>query len=369
MEKGDADQLGRIFGALRQIGTEQIIVELPRRKADSIRILARYPDGSLKVPEFSFNPVKWADAYDLQKRTGYVFAPREVLLIVALAAKVVFLTEFGVVMNGNADGSIKAGQTIGAKWIDQLADQGVIDQDVVTQLQTKQESLLSLQRNDLAMPKKWVSENQDLPFTLLSGLKKGLKGGLTYTTLPGFRKTMEAMFAFMDMWYDGNEIVSDVKDEADFQERLTRHFRSRSVSVEEGTAVGGGKLDLLVAGTVLIENKYVGSETTQPATAAPCAGAQGRRYAIALQSQIVLSVAAVQVKKGEEPPQRSDMIEVRESNTFDTNRTEIRFTVPFGCVRLTDASVASESLAGRKVATTFTPSRAPDTVRCQVKRR
>ena len=41
----------------------------------------------------------------------------------------------------------------------------------------------------------------------------------------------------------------------------------------------------------------------------------------------------------------------------------------FGCVRLTDASVASESLAGRKVATTFTPSRAPDTVRCQVKRR
>ena len=41
----------------------------------------------------------------------------------------------------------------------------------------------------------------------------------------------------------------------------------------------------------------------------------------------------------------------------------------FGCVRLTDASVASESLAGRKVATTFTPNRAPDTVRCQVKRR
>ena len=45
------------------------------------------------------------------------------------------------------------------------------------------------------------------------------------------------------------------------------------------------------------------------------------------------------------------------------------YSAEFGCVRLTDASVASESLAGRKVATTFTPSRAPDTVRCQVKRR
>ena len=158
VEKGDADQLGRIFDALRQIGPEHIIVDLPRRKADAIPILARYPDGSLKVPEFSFNPVKWADAYDLQKRTGYVFAPREVLPIVALAAKVAFLTEFGVVMNGDADGSIKAVQTIGAKWIDQLANQGVIDQYVVTQLQTKQESLLSLQRNDLAIPEKWVSE-------------------------------------------------------------------------------------------------------------------------------------------------------------------------------------------------------------------
>ena len=45
------------------------------------------------------------------------------------------------------------------------------------------------------------------------------------------------------------------------------------------------------------------------------------------------------------------------------------YSAEFGCVRLTDVSVASESLAGRKVATTFTPSRAPDTVRCQVKRR
>ncbi|MEP4037081.1 hypothetical protein, partial [Pseudophaeobacter sp.] len=156
------------------------------------------------------------------------------------------------------------------------------------------------------------------------------KGGLTYEALQGFRTTMAAMFAFVDMWYDGNEIVSDVKDEADFQERLTRHFRSRSVPVEEGTVVGGGKLDLFAADAVLIENKYVGSETAEPANAAPSAGAQGRRYAIALQSQIVLSVAAVQLKKGEEPPQRSDMVEVRESNTADKNRTEIRFTVPYG---------------------------------------
>ncbi|MEP4194241.1 MAG: HD domain-containing protein [Aliishimia sp.] len=329
-EDEERDRLESISESLRRLGPEHVIVDLPRRKADAIRILARYPDGSLKVPEFSFNPVKWADAYDLQKRTGFVFAPREVLPIIALAAKVVFLTEFGVVMNGDADGYIKAGQTIGEKWLGQLAEKGVIDKEVAVQLETRRESLLSLQRDDLEIPTGWATENPELPYTLLARLKKGIKGGLTYEALQGFRTTMAAMFAFVDMWYDGNEIVSDVKDEADFQERLTRHFRSRSVPVEEGTVVGGGKLDLFAADAVLIENKYVGSETAEPANAAPSAGAQGRRYAIALQSQIVLSVAAVQLKKGEEPPQRSDMVEVRESNTADKNRTEIRFTVPYG---------------------------------------
>ena len=329
-EGEDADRLIGISQALSQIGPEHIIVDLPRRKADAIRILARYPDGSLKVPEFSFNPVKWADAYDLQKRTGYVFAPREVLPIVALAAKVVFLAEFGVVMNGDADGYIKAGQTIGKNWLQQLADHGLIDHEVKSQIETKQESLLRLQRSDVAVPKGWATENPDLPLLLLSRLKKGLRGGLTYDALQGFRQTMEAMFAFMDMWYDGNEIVSDVKDEADLQARLLKHFRSRSIPVEEGTVVGGGKLDLFVADTVLIENKYVGSETAEPTDAAPSAGAQGRRYAIALRSQIVFSVAAVRLKKGEEPRQRSGMIEVRHSNTPDTNRTEIRFSIPFG---------------------------------------
>ena len=328
----EKDEILGYSAALEHIGPEHIIVDLPRRKADAIRILARYPDGSLKVPEFSFNPVKWADAYDLQKRTGYVFAPREVLPIIALSAKIVFLTEFGVVMNSDADGYIKAGQTIGEHWLEQLVQGEIVDQDVAVQLKSKRESLLGIQREDLMLPGSWASENTELPLALLSGLKKGLRGGLTFDDLQAFRRVMEAMFAFMDMWYDGNMVSAEVKDEADLQKHLLSHLRSRSIDVEEGSVAGGGELDLFVDHTVLIENKFVGSETAKPNTVAKSAGAQGRRYAIALQSQIIFTVAAVRIKKGDEPPQRTEMIAVREVKESDGNRTEIRFTVPFGAV-------------------------------------
>ena len=69
-------------------------------------------------------------------------------------------------------------------------------------------------------------------------------------------------------------------------------------------------------------------------------------------------------------PQQSSANPSRPGPTVDdSDAAGQRLQTAFGCVRLADASVASVSLAGRKVATTFTPSRAPDTVRCQVKRR
>lgn len=302
----------------------------PRRKADAIRVFARYPDGMLKVPEFSFNPIKWADAYDLQKRTGYVFCPQEILPIIALAARVLFLTEFGVVMDPNADGYIKAGKLVDPAWLAVLAREGLIDQAVAERLQTNKVSLLGVQRRDVGVPEAWVRERPDLPAELASEIKRHLKGGLVASDLQAFRKVMEAMFAFMDSWYDGGSIAKEVSNEADLQARLMTHLRARSIRVSEGAVAGGGKYDLLVEGAVLIENKFSPAPADSTQTVNPGAGAQGRRYAIALRSLIVFSVAAVKVKTGEQPPQRSDTIEVRNPEPRDGNRVEIRFTVPYG---------------------------------------
>lgn len=331
LESADIDRatMAKFKERLTDLGPEHIIIDVPQRKADAIRTMARYPDGTLKVPEFSFNPVKWADAYDLQKRTGYVFCPRDVVPIVALAASIVFMVRFGVVMSTDADGYIKTDQLIDAKWLPGLIESELVDQDVVDQLQRNRYSLLSIQQEDLCVPPEWIVEKTHFASSIAAPLKNGLKAGVTAGALGSFSKVMAGMFAFLDLWYNGSGVTSDLADEAALQEKLLDHLRSRGLKVVEGSVVGGGKLDLFVEDTVLIENKFGGIATDSPTKAAPAAGVQGRRYAIALMSQIVISVAAVRIKKGTPVPQRTDMVEVKPLVDGE-NRTDIRFTVPFG---------------------------------------
>lgn len=122
----NAGEMDKLLVLLHEIGPEQVIVDLPGKKAEAIRTLARYPNGSIRVPEFSFNPVKWSDAYDLQKRTGYVFCPKQVAVPIGLASKIVFLTRYGAVMAEEADGYIKA-KAADPAWIPALEKAQIID--------------------------------------------------------------------------------------------------------------------------------------------------------------------------------------------------------------------------------------------------
>lgn len=326
----EADRMDRYVAALQRVGAEQIIVDVPIRKADAIRILARYPDGTLKVPEFSFNPVKWADAYDLQKRTGYVFCPREVVGMVALASNVVFLERFGVVMNSDADGYIKVSQAISSEWIDPLVKAGILDQEMAEQLRERRYSLLTVRQEDIPVPAEWIAEKPHILPILASPLKKHLRSGLTAEALLALKEVLAGMFAFTDLWYDGNDISTEIVDEADLQKRVREHLRSRGIKVVEGSVAGGGKYDLFVADAVMIENKFKDTGTPAPLATMPAAGAQGRRYAISLLSQIVITVVAARVAKNKQPLQRSDTVEVKQLPGNDENRAEFRFIIPFG---------------------------------------
>lgn len=332
----DPERMQRFADTLKEIGPEQIIVDLFSSKASAIRIMARYPDGSVKVPESSFNPVKWADAYDLQKGTGYVFCPREVMPIVALAANIEFLVGFGVVMSSDANGFIKAGTMIEERWLEAAVEAGLLDRDAADLISTKKHSLLSLREEDMAVPAAWVVEDPNFRSRLKAQVNRGLPAGLTKLALDAFTRTMGAMFAFVDAWMDGDEVTGEVSREKDLQDRLKRHLRMLGLKVVEGSEVGGGELDLFVDDHVLIENKYKGTPTPQPTTAHAGAGRQGRRYAIALRSQLVITVAAVRVGS-QEVPERTKLVSVRQPSTEDANRVEIRFTVPFGAAKPSSA--------------------------------
>ncbi|MEM6474600.1 MAG: HD domain-containing protein [Pseudomonadota bacterium] len=326
----DRERMAAFVSSLQDIGPEQVIVDLPKRKADAIRIMARYPDGTLKVPEFSFNPVKWADAYDLQKRTGFVFCPRSVLPVIALASSIEFLTRFGVVMSSNANGFIKAGTMVDPSWLPPMVKLGLLDQDAADLLTEKKHSLLTLRVDDLRVPKNWAGENPNLAATLTAKANQHLQSGLTRADLDAFTTTLDALFSFIDLWFESDRVSSEVKDEADLQKQLRDHCRSARVSVREGTEVGGGETDLVLADRVLVENKYEGKETKNLGGAKKHAGKQARRYAIALTSQVMVTVVAVRLGRNQAVPQKTDLVEVRSPIETDGNRVEFRFTVPFG---------------------------------------
>lgn len=324
----DRKEMVRMIGALRETGPEQIIVDLPGRKAGAIRILARYPDGSLKVPEFSFNPQKWADAYDLQKRTGYVFCARSVLPIVALASRIAFLRRFGIVMAKDADAYIKAGQTIDATWLAALVKAGLIDAETSALLTSDRHSLLRVRAEDLAVPATWITQDPDFASRMAGQLNKHLKGGLMACARDALTKTMESLWRFVDAWYAGPRTTSELKDEAELQKLVAEHLRA-TLHVDEGTEIAGGEFDLLVERQVLIENKYAG-RPANPDKVAKGAGSQGRRYGLALSSQLVVVIAARRMTLKGEVPAKTQAVTIRPISTENDNRVEIRIDLPFG---------------------------------------
>ncbi|MFB6461487.1 HD domain-containing protein [Bradyrhizobium tunisiense] len=323
----EADRMRWMIDELARMGPEQIIVDLPKNNTQRISTLARYPNGAIKIPEFSFNPQKWSDAYELQKRTGYVFCPRSIVEIAGLASKIVFLKRFGVIMGNDADGYIKAPSEIPPGWIEALCKGGLLDEAAAERLVTRRQSLLAVAAEDLAVPEDWIKEDADIPYSLAADIGKHLRGGLTAEDKAKLTTVLQGMYAFVDLWFAGH-VTTDIEDEAALQILLRDSLRARGLEVDEGSRVGGGNLDLWVEDAVLIENKFHGP-TKHPTRVAAPAGMQGRRYAISLGSQVVVVVVGHKLSGGD-LPNKSATLSIHGISSIDPNRVEFRFSLPYG---------------------------------------
>ncbi|MGJ4897474.1 HD domain-containing protein [Bradyrhizobium oligotrophicum] len=329
----DVEKMKWTVEQLKRLGPEQIIVDLPKSKTQRISTLARYPNGALKIPEFSFNPQKWSDVYELQKRTGYVFCPRSVVEIVGLASKIVFLKHFGVIMGNDADGYIKAPSNIPSTWIDALRRAKRLDDAAADRLVTRRQSLLAVTASDLELPERWVKEDPDIPDKLTMEIGRFLRAGLTAEDLKKLTRVLKGMYAFIDVWFL-NYIGEALRDEEALQVLLRDSLRSQGITVEEGSKAGGGKLDLYVEDAILIENKFHGG-TRSPQNVARAAGMQGRRYAIALGAQIVFVVVGYKLSGGD-LPNKSATLSIHGISSQDPNRVEFRFSLPYGAPNPSD---------------------------------
>ncbi len=314
---------------LAAAGPEQIIVDLPDSKADAIRILARYPNDRLAVPEFSFNPVKWADAYDLQKRTGYVFCPREAVALTGLAAKLVFLERFGLVMAKEADGYIKAPEVRSA-WVEHLEAVGIIDGEAVQHLRQQRFSLLRITLDDVPVPSGWLEDEPDLGVELANRLDDLLPAGLILAEKDALTKTLKGLFQFVDTWHNGSDVTATLPNEAALQEKVRQALGFQGIKTAEAGKVSGGEFDIFAEDRVLIENKLA-EDVRDPFDAKSAAATQGRRYAIALGGRVVIVIMAYIPKPGQFPTKAKSVL-VRKIDAADDRRAEIRIVIPHGAV-------------------------------------
>lgn len=324
----DREVMTTIHDRLLAVGPDQILVDLPSLKAKAITILARYPNGALRVPEFSFNPIKWSNAYELQKRTTYVFCPRDVVPLVSLAAKIVFFGRYGVVLSREADGFIKASEAVRPDWLDALVTAGVLDAEAKANLTVKRLSLVSVEAVDLRVPQSWLALDEDFGHNLARQVNASLAGGLAAEHLSALGEVLVAMWNLVDHWHGSGLATSEIPDEAALQAIVRAKLDMGGLKVTEGTTAGGGALDLYLNGSVILENK-IADTVANPATAKAAAGMQGRRYAIALDSQIVLVVLAYRCKPGE-MLSKTESVTVHPITRGGDDRVEIRFALPYG---------------------------------------
>ena len=94
-------------------------------------------DGSLEEPNLFFDPSRWSNVYDLQKRTGYVFAPQKMVSLVGLAAAIAFFERWGYAGGKQAQRLVKSGDITKPEWLNDLRMANRIDETPSTSCLTR----------------------------------------------------------------------------------------------------------------------------------------------------------------------------------------------------------------------------------------
>src|SRR5262249_24065445 len=129
-------------------------------------------------PNLFFNPERWSEAYEHQKRAVYVFTRRESRRLVNLASKLVLYDKLGLVLEPQAD---MAAKLDGPKpeWIHAAADAGLCSPGAQCALSEGGPlRLATIAPTDLRLPEQLRTEDPGLAGRLSEQLHLFLAGGL-----------------------------------------------------------------------------------------------------------------------------------------------------------------------------------------------
>ena len=313
----------------KHLDHSHIIVDLSDNRVKSVTINVHAEDGALEVPNLFFDPVRWSQVYNLQKRTGYVFCPRQFVPIVSMAAKIYFFERWGYVGSDGADRFTKTLDVIDKKWLRDLRRKGIIDDEIEKLLERRSRARHFVRPSDLVAPSDWLAEDPSVLERISDDLRSLLPQGLAYDDKIAVATAVSGLISFVHSLYvDRDWSTRESASEADLQRELVRHFRARDVRVDEAAKLGGGEYDLLVERRVLIENK-VARETIDPFTAKPDAPYQTHRYAIAKCARVFITVIGYVPLQGD-PLEQTQSIRVLQIENVNRTAVNVSVAVPYG---------------------------------------
>ncbi|WP_406698383.1 hypothetical protein V5E97_05925 [Singulisphaera sp. Ch08] len=311
---------------------EHVLVDLPLNKvvARGGDILTRTQEGHVGTPNLFFDPEKWSQAYEHQKQCGFVFAPREAIPLISLAARIVFYDRFQIAMTTSAEHAAKCMGVVRTEWIDQTAAAGACSAECLAALREERPRLVPIREEDVLLPDEWRTADPTLARRLAEGFQDAVPAGFPASVHNAIRDAIPSLASFLDMTEQGGTFIGlDKLSERELQSRLRDHLRSRSIRIVEGSEVGGGETDLLLPGELVIENKVAG-EVAKPLDYGPNYCWQGRRYSIAVCRKVVFVVLGYRPANEEAILPLTSRLVVEPIGSGPDALAQVRIVVPWG---------------------------------------
>ena len=294
-------------------------------------ILTRTDGGQIGTPNLFFDPERWSQAYEYQKQCGFVFTPRKRVALVSLASRIVFFETFGVVMDEQAERAAKVVGVVRSDWVRVARDRQICSPECAEVLQGGRPRLVSFQGEDFDLPQNWLIEDPDVPNRLAQEINAHLPTGLPASFHKAVTVAIRELASFVDM-IEKNGVWTTRPDlsESELQAKLREHLHSRETVVTEGSKLGGGETDLILADRVIVENKVRSEKTRDPFDVGSHYTWQSRRYSISICSRIAFVLIAYRPNDESAVlplPSRIRALGVTEAQE---DRCEVRVVIPWG---------------------------------------
>ena len=332
-----AVHLSRVIPALADHGEEleedEVLVDLPINRV-VVRggdILTRTDRGHIGTPNLFFDPERWSEAYEHQKQCGFVFTPRQRVALVALASRIVFYEDFGVLMDQQADRAAKVTDVVRDEWVEAARENHLCSPECAEVLQGSRPRLIPFRGEDLKLPDDWSMEDPGAGERLAREINECLPHGLPASFHRAVADTLIDVAAFADMIEKSGTWASVERiSEADLQSKLREHLRSRGIAFVEGAEVGGGETDLVLHDRIVVENKVAKGKIRDPFESGPHYAWQARRYSMALCSRVAFVVFAFRPADEAARLCLPDRIRACAMHAAKEDRCQIRVIVPLG---------------------------------------